>query len=456
MSPARLCAITLAASATASLWGVQVEPISLRNEHRLHFGELGSAAAGAVAARVTDPSAVWYNPSRLIQTGSPSISGSASIFESATTTIEASDGAYSNSTLNTIPGYVGGSGRIPWRDDNRVMWGFGVFVPLYWDSSLENRNTQTLTFGAPSPGPYAVDTVGRVSTQSRILAPAVALSIQVTDDCGIGLSLIAQRYEHRMERNTSETSRTRGLYRSYWEIQEQTVTSLRIGAGAYRTWGPLDVAIAAKSPSWRMMSTSSAEWHAVQASALTGTAVTSDAYIGEGEADFQSPFEATLGIAYTQGAFTAELDATYLAAVGAYATVEGDLPISSRRFNTGTGLDITTLSTGTPGELELEQAWNLAIGAGWSITPAIALQLGYAIDRSQVEDSNEFTDLDISTLSIGFQRKTARSAVFAGMYTQWSSTGTSRVFNSQSATWEDASVSIEVWGAVLGASYYLE
>ena len=223
-----------------------------------------------------------------------------------------------------------------------------------------------------------------------------------------------------------------------------------------RHWGPLDVAVAAKSPSWRMMSTSSAEWHAVQASFASGTVVTSDAYIGEGEADFQSPFEATLGVAYTVDAFSVECDATYLAAVGAYATVEGDLPIVARRFNTGTGLDITTLSTGTPGELELEQAWNIAIGAGWTITPDIALQLGYAIDHSQVEDSNEFTDLDISTLSIGLQRKTARSAVFAGLYKQWSSTGTSRVFNSQAATWEDAEVSIEVWGAVLGASYYLE
>jgi len=441
---------------TTAVWAVQVEPVSLRNEHRLHFGELGSVSAGAAVARVTDPSAVWYNPGRLIQTQSPSISGSASIFETATTTLEASDGTYSQSILNSIPGYVGGSGRMPWRDDSRIMWGFGIFVPLYWDSSLENRNTQTLTFGPPSPGPYSVDTVGRVSTQSQLLVPAVAISVRVTDDCGIGLSLMLPYYEHRQERNTSERSQTRGLYRSYWEIQEQTVTSLRVGAGVYHTWGPLDVALAAKSPSWRMTSSSTAEWHSVQASFASGTAVTSDAYIDDGKADFKSPFEATLGVAYTVDAFTAELDATYLAAVGPYTTVEGDLPIVSRVFNTGTGLDITTMSTGTPGDMELEQAWNIAVGAGWGMTTAITLHLGYAIDHSQLENSNEFSDLDISTLSLGLERKTSRSAVFVGAYTQWSNTGTARVFNSQVATWEDAAVSISVWGGVLGASYYLE
>lgn len=448
--------LILIAASPIPLFAVQVEPVSLRNEHRLNFGEYGSLAAGAVVARVTDPSAVWYNPGRLVQSASPSISGSASIFESAETQFKASDGNYSQSTLNTIPGYVGATGRMPGSEDGRVMWGFGLVVPLFWDSSLENRNSQTVTYGPPNPGPYQLDTIGRVSVQSRMLVPAFAVAARIGEDAGIGLSLLFPIYDHRMERNTSEISVTRGVYRSYWEIQEQDVYSMRIGAGGYQRWGPVDVAIAVKSPSWRLASSSTAEWHAVQSSFASGTTVTSDAYIGDGKADFRSPFEATCAGAYSLGQFTAELDLTYLAAVGEHSSVEGDLPIVSRRFNTGAATDITTLTVGTPGTIELEQALNVAIGFGWHITPSVSLHTGYALDHSQVKESNEYAALDISTFNIGALYKTARSSAFAGFYYQWSNTGQVDVFNSQTSANESADISIRSIGFVLGASYYLE
>lgn len=446
----------IALGIASGLAAVQVEPISLRNEHRLHFGELGSLSAGAVAARVTDPSAVWYNPGRLAQSFAPSISGSASIFESATTEIAAADGTYQESTVNAIPGYVGATGRLPWANDNQIMWGFGIVVPLYWESSLENRNAQTVTYGPPNPGPYRLDTIGRVSAQSRLLVPAVALGARITETSGIGLSLLFPLYDHRLERNTSEISTTRGVYRSYWEIQEQRVVSVRLGAGGYATWGPVAAAIAMKSPSWRLASSSTAEWHAVQSSFASGTTVTSDAVIGDGSADFRSPFEVTVAASYTGSRVTAELDLTYLAAVGAFATAEGDLPIVSRRFNTGAATDITTLSVGTPGTIELTQAINAAVGLSWQMSTTVGLHAGYAIDHSQIADSNEFSAVDISTLSAGVLYTKQRSSVFVGFYHQWSTTGTVAVFNSQTSASEDADISISTLGFVLGGSYFLD
>ena len=440
----------------SGLAAVQVEPISLRNEHRLNFGELGSLSAGAVAARVTDPSSVWYNPGRLAQSFAPSISGSASIFESATTEIAAADDTYQESTVNAIPGYVGATGRLPGVKDNQIMWGFGIVVPLYWESSLENRNSQTVIYGPPNPGPYRLDTVGRVSAQSRLLVPAFALGTRITETSGLGLSLLFPIYDHRLERNTSEVSTTRGAYRSYWEIQEQRVASVRLGAGGYATWGPVAAAIAMKSPSWRLASTSTAEWHAVLSSFATGTTVTSDARIGDGRADFRSPFEATVAASYTGSRVTAELDLTYLAALGEFATVEGDLPIVTRRFNTVAATDITTLSVGTPGTIALTQALNVAVGLSWQMSTTVGLHAGYAIDHSQIADSNEFAAIDISTFSAGFLYTKQRNSVFVGFYHQWSTTGTASVFNSQTNANEDADVSISTLGLVLGGSYFLD
>lgn len=329
-------------------------------------------------------------------------------------------------------------------------------MPLFWDSSLENRNTVTAIYGPPSPGPYALETVGRVSVTSTLLVPAFAIGYRINDDFGLGLSLLLPYYSHRQERNTSEVSVTRGTYRSYWEIQEQTVAGLRLGAGAYRTLGGLDLGFSMKSPSVRLLSSSQAEWHSVFSSFASGTTLTSDAHIEDGEADFRSPFEATVAVGWIRDRWSLEADLTYLAHVAAYQTVEGGLPITSRRFNTSTGFDVTTRSTGTPGTLELGDAWNVAIGSSFAVTPAVGIHLGFATDRSQVENSNEYTALDIRTVNMGLLYKTVKNSMFLGGYRQWSNEGDVRVFNTGTSLYESAHVSFTATGLVLGASYYLD
>ncbi|MFM2091197.1 MAG: hypothetical protein RLZZ127_1686 [Planctomycetota bacterium] len=435
-------------------WAVQVEPVKVPNEHRIFFGEIGTLSAGAVAARVNDPSAVWYNPGRVAYGSSPSIAGNATVYESVTTTFDTSDGTVEQAVINPVPGYVGSSGAVPWTE-GAWKWGFGVFMPVAWNSSLENRNTIPVTYGNPNPGIYELHTIGRVSAETSEIVPAIAVGRRIGDHAGVGISLMVPYYQNRTEKNTSEVSTTRGYYRSYWEIQEQTVASVRLGAGGYLSLDGWDLGFAVKTANWRIMSESTAEMHAVSSSLASGNTSTYDAYIGDGEAQDKSPWEVTVAAARRWHAVTIEADVTYLSSVSEYSTVEGDLPIERRLFNPVTGNDLPQSSIGTPGTVRLTDDVNVAVGVAWHVSDTISLHGGWAVDKNQVADTNEFAALTIQSVTAGMLYKTPQTAMFAGGYHQWSDEAPVRVFNTSASRFETADASISGWGVVLGASYYL-
>jgi len=113
----------------------------LSNYNSVPVGPFGGLEGPAYVARVSDPSAVWFNPAGLARQDSPQISGSAGVYQR--TSISPSALPNQGGSLQQLPNYVG----FTFTPTSRLTVGAAVITTHAWNQETDSELITPVTNG---------------------------------------------------------------------------------------------------------------------------------------------------------------------------------------------------------------------------------------------------------------------------------------------------------------------
>jgi hypothetical protein len=431
----------LAGSAAAQDAPPAVTPSLMLSGYNRHpVGVLGSIEGGAIAARASDSSSLWYNPAGQATHEELVFSGSASVFEWTWTTVDGHgdwiDDGYYNSVRAAAGGTAAALGSKEW------FWGGMIAAPRSWRQA---SNTEAL-----------VDTADGL----RMLAKVDTSEIE-TYFAGLGLGWkprAAWRFGASagvlgswFQADQSATARelTDGGGQSVVAVLRASGVSydLRLNAGVQHDVGErLTVGLSLRSPGLHLWDTADLSYDLLGTGAGGASQVT---FRDTGAStEYRYPLEGTLGVAYRGDTWALECDVTAYDSIPEYTFLGSDKVV---RVATGDALaraqfndvrvsadPVVNLAIG--GRVRLARNWKLHGGAYTDISPAPA-------------EGKVFDQIDLYGLTLGVSFEVRRNTFWVvGVNYLHGSRGDLPVRDLATGALVPADVTVDTISAVLGST----
>lgn len=372
-----LLLVALPAAACAA----QLEVLTLVNWQRLPVGETAVMEGGAVLARVSGPSSGYNNPAGLARLERPSVSGTVNAVEYTRVAARTPGGDATADDLGLKPNLVGFANTI----DGGGGWSFVLANPITWSSAIEVRSE--------GDGGSRYDD-GRSSLDATVAGLAWGGSAADAVDIGIGIE--AWMLDYRYDAGSTAEDGSTVLTSTYTESGR--MVDLRLTAGVQLAVGTWNFGALLRSPGMRLNDQGS-----ISASSTSGDGSTTvlnhirDESLGF---DLPLPWMAGLGAAWRPEAIPGlelELDVAISGGCGGtdvLASADG----TTRTIDSGGS---TTAALQLPARrVNLRTVVNPRAGLRYRLPNPVferivRVHLGAYLDRSPVDESNVFSDLDL-------------------------------------------------------------
>jgi len=336
--------------------------------------------AGAVLSRVTDPSAVWYNPAGIVLTDRSVLSANAPGYEYTTFGGSGFDRPAHGQNVRGLPSFVGfilGREAIPWRD---LRIGFGITNPISWRQSVTIAT-------APTPDARSSYTVG---SEIESFQASVALGYQQLPHFRLGLSLgfsfdtISSSAQIASEATTATLWQGSVSSAFVSANTQQFVAALGL---QYDITPWLGIGGLVRAPAMRMFGNASITYDGI-----ASTTDSQQIHFDDGAARFElrQPLQVSAGASARTGPLEFELDVSWHQASGAYDLFSSSQPVRMVTTPSGGGAPVVTNSPFPTFVTETRAILNTSLGGNLSLGKVWTLHSGVYINQAATYPSDPF------------------------------------------------------------------
>ncbi len=457
-----LCAALLALCFAPG--GLRAQTLILTNYNRHPVGELAGMQGGAVTARVSDPSAPWYNPAGLAGVSGSTVSANATIYEASrfdvgggplflNTTSSANLLGYTLGPAAEVASAAGGStpaagGSAP--TPASAAWGIAFATPVDFSSAaaVTSANGQA---GVLNPDGSVTMVPAATSQDSSaaitLLTASVGRGWQSAPDLRLGVALEAGLLTLSARQNSSarQPFQPGDAGFPHVELEQESFfhgseNVLRAAAGLQVRLAPAWLlGVTVKTASLNLSNSASLRKQALEARDLSADNInppaterrTQSTFFADYHARFNYviPPEARVGLAWVQPALEWELDVLYYAAVQPYAFFTS----SAQATDTVIGTSAQSSSSSDRFSREENSARsvvNLALGGRMRLSENGWWNVGLYTDRSPHNTASVISGaMDLLGFSTGYALLRGSSSTAVGVVVLRGSTNNLKITN---------------------------
>ena len=353
-------------------------PPLLPNYERLPVGEREALESGAYIARTADANANWYNPAGLALVERTGANLSANAYEATTLEIAGLRRETSSFRLSPISAFFGLAIAQPLTSSDRLRYGIFIAQPVAWQTGVVDERL---------PGAPGSELAFRSEANLTRFEPGLALGYRANERLRIGGSLgvsvttldVAQDLAVRTVNtdSASTTRRTLGVDGMAWHL----IPRLGVQWDASERWR---IGAVASAPGLQMLGSATAS---LNASRFSSEGHYAELNFRDEEADFEYeiPFTAGVGIAWTYGRGSIEGTVRYYGGSDDFDMLTTEVDAELVDALGGAPPAFTSLAAGS-----MVEAWrpvpNVALGGNYEMSETWRLHFGFNTDSSPVED----------------------------------------------------------------------
>jgi hypothetical protein len=422
----------------------------LPNYNRVSVGQREALEGGAYVARTDDALANWYNPAGLASSEKTALNASSNVYELTKTTLTGVGEKESGTRFRAVGGFFGIVVGKPIARSDRWRFGFGLTSPVAWaPSSLDGA------FSLPAGGAteaFSYSSTVNFNTVIPSLNAAYRVSPKLRAGIGVGYGMTDLVQNQTVtDRLVSETGVLTGI-RAF--STDGTARHLLLTGGVQ--WDlarAVTVGAVVSPPGLRIGGSSQIKFTQVvfQAAGTEDDLAFRDP---EAKFDYRIPFRAAAGATFRYSRGQVELDLRYYGAEDQYELLSSD----------STGVRITTDAAGVPTISApaftpvLHQARSIvsyALGANYSLSPALRLHAGAFTDPSPVSGPSRstFRAVNLTGVSGGVSVGSGRLTGSVGVSTSWGTTTDRAIGPSLGGRQANTDVSIRTFTALYAVSF---
>ncbi len=416
----------------------------LPNDRSLPMGEIGSIEASAIVARTSGTAASWYNPAGLAGQQRSEVMGAASIYDYSQTRVESALGEDERRTVSVLPGSAGISESLPTWVGGDGEWGVGLMVatPVYWRTSIAQQETARTASGT-------ISVSNTYDATYEIYLPTIAVGRKFGEHAW-GFS--GSAYIHQLSVSTASTYVNLPAGDLGTSLTQFHGRSILLRAGIGWQW---------KNSQWALGATASLPGIRVYRegdrtdnqviSSLTNKGIQSiQGSTNSYPLDLEAPAQAAVGAARTADDWSLELDLTITSGESAHDVFPA-YQLSATRVENG----VSTPGTATVDALSSDRraVVNGALGGAYRIQDAWWAHAGVLSDRSPINKSQLFSQVDLFTVTAGLSVESEHSLTTAGLATTWNTSGTTTAVDLPTEKQVTGELTIRSWRVLLGTAY---
>ena len=391
----------------------------LPNYNRVSVGQREALEGGAYVARTNDALANWYNPAGLALSEKTALNASSNVYELTKTTLSGIGERTSGTRFRAVGSFFGIVVGKPIARSDRWRFGFGLASPVAWSpSSLDGAFT--LPAGAATEA-FSYSTEANFNTVVPGLNAAYRLS--PTWRVGIGASYgmtdlsQTQTLTDRLVSTTGVLTGIRG-YSTDGSVHHLFIT----GGVQWDIARAVTVGATVAPPGLRIGGSSKIRFTQTlfQAGGTTADLAFRDP---EAKFDYRMPARAAAGATFRYSRGQIELDVRWYGAEDQYALLSSD---STAVLITTDAAGVPTVSAPafTPVLYEARSIVSYALGANYSLSPALRVHAGVFTDPSPVSGPSlsTFRAVNLTGASGGISLGAGRLTGSVGVSTSWGTT----------------------------------
>lgn len=365
--------------------------IVIGNYNSTAVGPFGGLEGTAYAARVSDPSAAWFNPAGLARQQTPQISGSAGVYQRTVVGLEAlpDDGG----SLQQLPNFVG----FTFVPRQGVTIGTAILSTNAWTQETDAELVTSIPGGQHRFG-YSADS----GFEQRVAAVSAGYHGGGAWRTGGGLALtwIDLGTAQSVSDRTADSTSLRSLL-----VEADAAASsvqLRAQGGVQYDTGPWRLGAAVRSPGLTLYKSGSVMLDGVYAG--DPGSLGASLFDTGAATEFHLPWEFQAGAAYVGSRLELEVDVLAYTPIDAYTVLGSDQPVI-RYGDPGPGAP-PVLSSSTFGGLTVAANGVVGVAAGghYQLLAGRDLRLhaGVGWNPSPVAPHDTvFTKVDLTSWSLG-------------------------------------------------------
>jgi hypothetical protein len=422
----------------------------LPNYDRVSVGQREALEAGAYVARTDDALANWYNPAGLVQSEKTSLNASSNAYELTKTTLNGIGQKSSGTRFSPVGGFFGIVVGAPIAKSPNWRFGFGYTKPVSWSpSNLDGSFTLPAGGGTEAFGYTSSSSFGTVIPS---LNGSYRLSTSLRVGVGVGYAMTSltqnQIISDRLVFPTAVTTAIRAV------STDGSVQHLLLTAGAqWDLASAFTVGALVTSPGLRLAGSSKITYSNVL---FDAGGAESDLAFRDAKAklDYKIPLRATAGAAFRHSRGQVEVDVRYYGAEDEYDLFSSD----------STATQITTDAAGaptignpvfTPVVNRARSIVSFALGANFSLSPAVRLHAGVFSDPSPVSapSRSTFRAVDLTGVTGGVSLGSGRLTASLGVTSSWGTTTERQVGPSLGGLSGITDVSIKTFTGLYAVSF---
>ncbi|HMF97751.1 MAG TPA: hypothetical protein VKE96_25805 [Vicinamibacterales bacterium] len=380
-TPTIVLVLALAAtSASAQIDAVSTSPpnIVLPNYNGVPVGPYGGLEGVAYAARVTDPSAAWFNPAGLPVADSAQISGSAGVYQFTTIAPQALS-SNNGGSLQQLPNFVG----VTFKARPKLTVAVAALTTAAW-----NQETDSEVF-LPADSPrerFAFSTDSDYSVRVLSLSAGFAGPGAWRVGGGLAFSLTSIRLVQSVGDRIADNSGLQSLLVT--ARATGSAVQFRSLGGVQYDHGPLRTGVVVRTPGLTMIKSGGITFDGVLAAG--GASLGSSLFDSDAQFETHLPWEIQGGVAYVRARAQVEVDVQGFSSISPYSLISTGAPV---RIYGSAGPGVPAVLTTRPFQgltSAFDGVVNGSVGGHLALTSSGRLRLhgGVGSDRSPVADSD--------------------------------------------------------------------
>lgn len=391
----------------------------LPNYNRISVGQREALEGGAYVARTDDALANWYNPAGLASSEKTALNASSNVYEVTRTTLSGIGERQSGTRFRAVGGFFGIVVGKPIARSDRWRFGFGLTSPVAWaPSSLDGAFS--LPVGEATEA-FGYSTKVNFNTVIPSLNAAYRLSptLRAGIGAGYGMTDLSQN-QTLTDRLVSSTGVLTGI-RVF--STDGSVHHLLLTAGVQ--WDiarAITVGATVAPPGLRIGGSSEIRF---TQTVFQAAGTEDDLAFRDPEAkfDYKMPFRAAAGATFRYSRGQVELDVRYYGAEDPYEMLSSD-STAVRITTDGAGVPTITAPAFTPVLHQARSIVSFALGANYSLSPALRLHAGAFTDPSPVSGPSRstFRAVNLTGVSGGVSLGSGRLTGSVGVSASWGTT----------------------------------